>query len=44
MLNETIICEGYAPALTRYPFRRERSRELGDTVQKHLLRDRLAAR
>jgi len=23
MLNEVIICEGYAPALTRYPFRRE---------------------
>ena len=23
MLNEVIICEGYAPALTRYPFRRD---------------------
>ncbi|HEV8715622.1 MAG TPA: thermonuclease family protein [Candidatus Binatia bacterium] len=23
MLNETIICEGYANALTRYPFRQE---------------------
>jgi deoxyribonuclease-1 len=23
MLNETIICEGYSPALTRYPFRQE---------------------
>ena|SRR5262245_2468200 len=23
MLNETIVCEGYANALTRYPFRQE---------------------
>ena len=23
MLNEVIICEGYSPAFTRYPFRRE---------------------
>ena len=23
MLNEVMICEGYVPALTRYPFRRD---------------------